>query len=693
MELDGVWRAHRGEGDLTKVFAEPGFDDGSWIDLPVPGHWSSTAAFADHDGAVLHRRMFELPRLGWGRRGWLDFEGVFYYGDVWLDGDYLGTTEGAFAPHSFEVTEQLLGEERHVLGVEVSCPPQRDRTAKRTITGIYGHWDAIDDSWNPGGIWRPVRIRETGPLRIARRRVLCTGASTSRAHLRLDLVLDAGEFPPEAARVEVLVLDAGGAPLATSTRDIVAARGRNNLRVDLDVDAPPMWWPAELGEQPLVEVAIIALVAGATSDEARVRTGLRSIRVDDWTFSVNGERLFIRGANHGPTALPLGAASPEDLTRDVALALDANLNLLRIHAHVTRDEVYEAADRLGLLIWQDFPLQWSYARSARRAAVAQARDVVDRLAHHPSIALWCSHNEPLAVESTTMRMTPRRIARLATSMFLPSWNKSVLDRRVTHAIRTADPSRFVDPHSGVLPGPASLGTDSHLYFGWYHGDARELARALRAFPRLARFVSEFGAQAVPETASFCDPDRWPNLDWERLEQHHCLQRANLERRVPAGGHATFESWRAATQRYQAWLLQLQIEDVRRLKYRPAGGLCVFSFADAHPAISWSLLDHRRVPKLALDAVRKALRPVVALVDPRTGNVHVVNDGRATLAAAVVTVVAGDRTWSFTGDVPADGVAFVGTVALDGGHEVTTSIEHESIGRVDHNPVMGQGWRP
>ena len=77
------------------------------------------------------------------------FDGIFYYGDVWLDGDYLGATEGYFVHHSFEVTDALSARDDHVLALEVACPPQRDRTAKRTVTGVFGHWDAADTVVQP----------------------------------------------------------------------------------------------------------------------------------------------------------------------------------------------------------------------------------------------------------------------------------------------------------------------------------------------------------------------------------------------------------------------------------------------------------------------------------------------------------------------------------------------------------------
>ena len=251
------------------------------------------------------------------------------------------------------------------------------------------------------------------------------------------------------------------------------------------------------------------------------------------------------------------------------------------------------------------PLQWAYARSIRKQATRQARALVDLLGHHPSIAVWCGHNEPVSnagADQTDwdLRKALAFATRMTAEQQLPTWNKSVLDAAVKRALQKADGSRPVVPHSGVTPHLPQLdGTDQHLYFGWYMGDERDLPGFARRLPRMVRFVSEFGAQAVPsgDAAAFAHPERWPDLDWDELELRYALQKPVFDRHVPPDGYATFAGWRDATQRYQAQVIRRMVEELRRLKYRPTGGFAQFLFADAQPGVTWSVLDHERGPKL------------------------------------------------------------------------------------------------
>lgn len=673
MDLSGTWRATLADDELRRSGIGVDVDDSSWEPIAVPGHWRSHATFADSDGPLLFRRPVDIAAASPGQRQWLVFDGLFYQADVWFDGVYLGDPEGYFFPHAFDITSLTKLGSEHALAVEVNCSAQRNKAAKRNLTGVFQHWDAMDPEWNPGGIWRPVRIHTTGPVRIDRLRVLCRDANADRANLLLHARLDSDE-----SRSVVIRTTVDGYTQRERVQPL--ARGMNEVEWTFGVDNPRLWWPWSMGAQPLTDITVEVVLEGASepSDTATRRTGLRQVSFNNWQLSVNGERMFVKGANHGPTRMQIGEATPEELRRDVALAQDAGLDLLRIHAHITRPELYDAADEMGMLIWQDLPLQWGYARSVRRQATEQAREAVDLLGHHPSIAVWCGHNEPfsLKMEPGAPISLPKLAARYFAGQQLPSWNKTVLDRWIKRSLERNDDSRPVIAHSGVLPHlPMLDGTDSHLYFGWYHGEERDLNGFAATLPSMVRFVSEFGAQAVPTSAGFMEPQRWPHLDWSHLERRHALQKSVFDKRIPPSDFPTFESWQQATQLYQAQLLKSHIETLRRLKYRPTGGFCLFSFADGAPVVSWSILDHERQRKRGFDAVTDACRPVIVVSDRLPAHVHVgdtlaldvhvVNDLRQPLEDAVVVARlswdGGEHTWRFTGHVASDDCARVGTL--------------------------------
>jgi beta-mannosidase len=675
VDLPADWRVAPTDPLLERDFAAPELDDSAWASVTVPGHWRSDPAFTEAEGPLLYRVPFVAERPTDGERAWLVFDGVFYQSDIWLDGGYVGDTEGYFFGHTFEVTEALAGRDEHLLAAQVVCSPPGDRTAKRSLTGVFHHWDCLDPDLNPGGIWRPVRLERTGPIRLRRLSVVCTEAGSESATLRFRAFADTA-----APGIVKIASTVGDQP--PYTEELSLAAGENQLEWTVTVPDPELWWPWALGEQHRYDVTVEAIAEdGRVSHTVERKVGLRSLVFDDWQLSVNGERLFLKGANLAPTRALLGEASDDDVRRDVDLAREAGLDLVRVHAHVTVPALYDQADERGMLVWQDLPLQWGYARSVRKQAVRQARKAVEILGHHASVAIWCGHNEPLALDVPTGDLADPAVLRkaglrAALAMELPTWNKTVLDRSIKRAIEKADGSRPVIPHSGVWPHlPRLDGTDSHLYFGWYHGEERDLPGFAATLPRMVRFVSEFGAQAVPETADFAEPDRWPDLDWDRLEAHHGLQREFLDRRVAEDDHADFDAWRAATQAYQATVIRHHVEELRRLKYRPTGGFVQFLLTDAQPGITWSVLDHERVPKAGYEALLEACRPVIVVADrlPATVapgdelalDVHVVSDLRVPLVRAAVTAEltwpGGHRAWHWGGEVTADTCVRIGTV--------------------------------
>ncbi len=688
-------------------YVDDDLDDSGWDALPVPGHWRSSPAFAGSDGPVLHRTRFTDPAgddpADPDGRAFLVLEGVVAASDVWLDGTYLGDTSGYVAPHAFEITDLLRARPDHLLAMEVSNSPVGPG-ARRDLTGALGRSALIGTAHNPGGIWRPVTVTRTGPVRLRYSRLRCPRATTQRAVLALRAVLDTEEARTVTLRTSVrLAVDHEGSELPITEPSMVVERehplaaGENRVEWTVGVPDPELWWPKSLGGQPRYDVALEALVDDVVSDDRTWRTGLRQVRLDDFVCRVNDERLFLKGVSLGPTRLLLAEASADEVTADVTRVADAGLDLIRVHGHIARPELYDAADAAGILVWQDLPLQWGLQRGAKEPARRMARAAVDALGHHPSIAVWCAHHEPWVADPATRRAADRRgrqRVRSVAAQALPSWNRSVLDRSVALVLEKSDGSRPVLAHAGVWPHlPQLSGTSTHLWAGWRWGGIDTLPRLLRAWPRLARFVGEFGSQAPGPTPGFLGRGygRWPDLDWEAVAADHALEVDEARRIADPADHPDETSWTAALQEHQAEVVRSHVEALRRLKYRPAGGFTAFALADPAPGITAALLDHERRPKPAWAAMTEACAPVIAVVDRpperlRPGarhdlQVHVVNDLHRAVPHLRVTATtrwhrpdpptraaseAADRdtirqVWD--GEIDGDSVSFVGSVPL------------------------------
>lgn len=686
-ELSGQWKATLPDEELRRAYPDVDHDDSAWVDLAVPGLWRHHDHFADAE-AVLYRTRFERTAPTAGRRSWLGFGGLCYQGDVWFDGTYLGDTEGYFAPHLFEITDQCRERDDHVLALEATCRTPGDRTAKRNITGVLQHWDQADDDLNPGGIWRKVWVEDTGPIRISSLRVTVVEADAERAIIAFDAVLDSVATHTAAIRtlVDPAADDIGTGVTADMTEEHVLSAGPNRLEWRVAVDEPQLWWPHALGEATLHDVRVEVALAGSVSHVRKRRIGLRSIELRNWIASINGQRLHLKGINVGPLSDDLSAVTSTDIDAALGSVIDLGLDLVRVHGHVEGPEFYRAADRLGLLLWQDFPLQWGHARGTKSSAEQQATAMVDLLSHHPSIIIWCGHNEPVPLDvrpghRPDAQPENRFLRRGALQQGLPSWNRTVLDRAVKRALRSADASRPVIAHSGVLPHPPQLdGTDSHLYFGWYQGERDDLAALAARIPRMARFVSEFGAQAMPALSTIglehLADAPIEEVDWADLRDRLGLQFDLATRHVPLEGHSTLGSWAEATRRHQADLVTHHVEALRRLKYRPNGGFCHFHLAAVAPMVTMALYDSNGVAQPASEALALACRPVLPVTDPLADvtpsgtrvrqRFHVVSDRREAIDDArldvTLTSSAGERHWRFDGPIPPDSVVKVGDIS-------------------------------
>lgn len=671
VDLDGAWRVAPLSTELHRTGADPDLVDDHWDSIDIPGHWGSTPSLDDAAGPLLHRTTFQSPLLAPGERAWLTFDGVMSQSDIWLDGSFVGDTNIYFAPRTFEITDAAMARRDHSLAVEVACPDPGTSRSKRSFTGSIQS-GPLAPPGSPGGIWRPVHLDVSGPVSIRFTRLFCRSATSEQAVVTTRLVLDASS--PQHAAIKTTIVAPTGAVVVETVHDHDLAAGENQIEWDTEIDLPMLWWPRALGDQPLYDVHVAVDYEPSGPEAANGphpplthswRTGLRSVQVRDLRWVVNGEPMFVKGVSVGPQSRFLADCTSADLERDLGSVVDAGLDLVRLQSHITRPEVYDSADELGLLIWQDLPLEGGYAVSARKWALRVARAATNLLAHHPSVSVWCGHDEPNGPPLPAPQVGEAPSSRGLGRHIAPSWNRTVLDSLIHRELRSSDPSRSVIQQSGSLPGITKRSaSDSHLWLGWHNSTHNELAEVIQTWPRLGTFLGGFGAQTARVADWSEDAPTWPTAQVGAFESYQ-----------PRRAYSDGETWARATEMYQADLIRSQIETMRRLKYRPAGGFCLTSLFDAEPSGGFGILDHDRQAKPSYEAVVDACRPVVVIADQLPGTtssgkqlsiaVHAVSDLRRRIEDVSVKARARCGDWSterrWVGDLPADSCEHVGTL--------------------------------
>jgi beta-mannosidase len=671
--LNGRWKFSPAPLQPADAY-RPEFPDADWETIPVPANWHP--ARGEHSGAAWYRLSFSAPKIPPGGVARLHFQGVDYAADVWLNGRHIGFHEGRFAPFAFDVTGALKEKGTNLLAVRVDSPHEPVGRVwslrKRLIKGIFNHhdtrpggaWSNRGQDGNTGGIWAPVRLRisQTAAIgHLAVRQNLRLSGATAAPAVTVRLYRPPGrDLRRLTIRGTLQPVDgAAGAAFPAAVATVQAAPGETRVPLQFRRSPVRLWHTWDTGTPHLYRLTVRALENGRVVDRAEKTIGFRKLTMDPETFVVrlNGRRLFLRGTNY-ISAQWVSEMDGADFDRDLSLMIGAHVNAVRVHAHVEPAEFYERCDQRGILVWQDFPLQWGYADTpeVRTAAVRQAREMVDFLGHHPSIFVWCAHNEP-PWEADWMRYKYPD--------YQPGQNRE-LDEGVTEALRRADPDRYAHL--------ASVG-EEHPWYGWYSGSWRDYRK-----PAKHPLITEFGAQALPDRetlrAIVGEEALWPETeaDW-KLWEYHNFQRHETFTLAGVEKGGTTDEFIQNTQEYQARLIQTAAESYRRQRFQPVAGIFQFLFSENWPSMNWGMVDYLRRPKPGYDALRTAYQPVLPMAEwireesPVEVRLWVVNDRRRVHEGAALSyrldrdgneMVSGAETLR----VPSDGVRSAGRLKWD-----------------------------
>ncbi len=674
LSLDGLWKALPGNLAPADLYA-PAVDDSAWADLKVPANWFLEGL--NVGGTVWYRRRFEAPSSSAGTVASLEFAGVDYTADVWLNGIYLGHHEGYFAPFSFVVGNAVKPGASNLLAVRVDSPyetPEAWSLHKRLIKGVFSHhdtrpggaWSPRGQDGNTGGIWASVTLRLTSRLRLLELRVRPeVDPATGIAAPRVELTVDLAGPPDQMADFAVVLAPDNFAGRASESlrfsRPLKA--GPNEVVLLLPPRAVELWWPWEQGEPRLYRLAVTASLGGQIRDRRETVLGFRTVAQESsGTWRINGRRTFLRGTNYISTQW-LSEMTPQRFAFDVGLMKAANVNVVRVHAHVEPEAFYRACDEAGLLVWQDFPLQWGYTDEPAFAAEAerQAVAMVDLLFDHPAVVVWSLHNEP-PWDADWMRYRYPD--------YDPEQNRA-LDLKLHDTVAARDPSRVTHLASS---------TTEHPWYGWYSGSWLDYGK-----PAKVPLITEFGAQALPGLSALrrflAEDELWPETDaaWAVWEYHNFQRKETFENAGVEKG-ASIDELIANTQGYQARLIQLAAESYRRQRYAPVTGIFQFMFVESWPSMSWGLLDTWRQPKAGYQALRDAYQPVMPSVEWQrlrfkpgeevALGLWVVNDLQTAFpGAALRWILRRDGAAVDSGDAPLD-------VAPDSGRRVLTLLRKD-----------------
>jgi beta-mannosidase len=610
----------------------------------------------DYAGAIWFRRHFSYTPDGGAVI--LRFDMVDYFADVYVNGHMAGHHEGSFQPFEFEVSRWLVTGD-NVVAVRVDAPAQViDWTEEYAaswprrqtqVKGVFAYHDTRPGGTSgrgqergTGGILGDITLRPSSGVELVRAEVAPMDVTGESATIRIDYVL---QNWTAAGRTATLTGEIAPKNFTSDRRDrftqaVTLPPGETRVRVTRRIDQPALWWSWDYGTPNLYQLTT-ALTNGSTRGHTTT-FGIRSIRRDDqWVWYLNGRRIFPRGSNYISTQW-LSQADRPWYERDVDLMLKANLNSIRVHAHLERPEFYDVADERGLMVWQDFPLQWGYSElpTFHAEAARQLVDMVGLFFNHPSIIAWSMHNEsPHAMSWMKRKVENQNLA---------------LDEALLAEATRRDPTRVVHRDSGT--------GDGHPYPGWYGGKAADYA-ALPGAP----FLTEYGAQAlpVPETTRSMLPAGalWPiaGAAWDIWAFHNFQRDATFNTaKVPLG--RTLDDFIWNSQNYQAALLRFATEHYRRAKWTKVTGLYQFMFVDDWPSVTWSVVDYYRRPKRGYTTLGEAMQATLPSIEYAIDNpqapitLWVVNDRFEAYPGARLRWKIGGQERSQTLDVPADGVA-------------------------------------
>jgi beta-galactosidase len=327
-----------------------------------------------------YRKRFSLPEAVNGRRVWLAFEAVMLASQVWINGHSLGEYDGGFTPFAYDITDYLR-EGENIVQVRV------DSTERPDIPP-FGY---IVDYLTFGGIYREVALDYLPQPHIADVFVRTYDVLTPTPRAEVDVLIKSRLLSSAPLTLTVAIHDAQGAVVAHREAPVTLSdSGETHLTVAFD-DLPPVTlWSLENPVRYSLHTALSSS-GQVIDDNGAFAFGFREAVFRPDGFTLNGEKVKLRGVNRHQIYPYIGAAAPARLQRKDAdiCKYELSVNIVRTSHYPQSRHFLDRCDEIGLLVFEEIP-GWQNIGDSDWKGIS-LRDVeamILRDRNHPSIIIW-----------------------------------------------------------------------------------------------------------------------------------------------------------------------------------------------------------------------------------------------------------------------------------------------------------------
>ena len=525
-DFDANWLFSK--GDFASAMMRS-FDDSVWRQVNVPHDWSSDGPFSVEYGSGngfapggigWYRKYFKVDANQKGRAVAIEFDGVYDYSQVWVNGQFVGGRPYGFSSFQLDLTPFVkFGSDDNLIAVRVDHSRFAD---SRFYTG--------------SGIYRNVRLVITDKLRIAHWGVSVTTPKikSDSAVVRIETTVENSSVDKRKFSLQSDIVAPGGEIVASlTTSKSAAGNSVQTLVQEMKISRPELWSP---DSPSLYTLKSIVKSGEAVVDETETPFGIRTATFDAAKgFFLNGKDLKIKGVCLHHDAGPIGAAVPDKVLERRLLTLkEIGVNAIRTSHNPPDPALLDFCDRLGFLVMDEafdeftpmknkwvtgrnngVPSHFGYGEMFEQWSVTDLQDMVRRDRNHPSIILWSIGNE---VDYANDPFSDPVLGADYRPQNPPAENMVTLAKPLIAAVKSLDRTRPVTAAMANVAMSDAVGLAALLDADGYNYQEPRYAADHRKYPQRILYGSENSTQyaawlAVKTNAFISGQFLWTGADY------------------------------------------------------------------------------------------------------------------------------------------------------------------------------------